>query len=142
MSTVGQKSSKWRFSVESTKVREFARAVRDDQSSKEQIPVPPTFPTFGENFRASENVGLNLDLDLRRVLHGEQEYEYLRPLRIGDRLVCQSQVVEDYAKKGRRGGTMRFIIIETEMRDEKSNEPVVRARSTVIETAAREEDVS
>ena len=139
MSLVGRTGSKWRFPVEWTKVREFARAVHDDHAEAEEIPVPPTFPTYGT--QAFETLDYLAELDLRRVLHGEQECEYRRPLRVGDRLVCQTRIVEDYMKEGRRGGKMRFIVAECEMRDERSGELVVRARTTVIETAPQTEEV-
>jgi acyl-coenzyme A thioesterase PaaI-like protein len=71
--------------------------------------------------------------DMTRVLHAEERYRYVRPLRIGDRLVCKTRVVEDYVKQGRRGGTMRFVATETEMRDEQSGELVVVTRTTMVQ---------
>ena len=72
-------------------------------------------------------------MDLRRVLHGEQEYEYVRPLRAGDVLTSQTQLKEEYEKEGKRGGTMRFVVSETVFRDQ-AGEIVAYSRSTTIET--------
>jgi hypothetical protein len=56
-------------------------------------------------------------------------------LRAGDRLRCRARVVEDYVKEGKRGGRMRFVVCETEMRDPATGVVVVRERATAIETA-------
>jgi acyl-coenzyme A thioesterase PaaI-like protein len=71
---------------------------------------------------------------MRRVLHGEQEFEYLRPLRAGDVLTATSRIVDEYEKEGKRGGTMRFVVSETEFRDQ-SGEVVAYSRGTSIVTS-------
>lgn len=128
----------WEFPVDWSKVREFARAVHDDHWNAEPLVPPPTFPTYLTADYIAWLVGEALNLDRRRTVHGEQEYEYLRPLRVGSRLRCRARVVEDYVKEGRRGGRMRFVVCETEMRDADTGEVVLRERSTAIETAPAE----
>ena len=82
---------------------EFARAIGEDHAEGEDMPVPPTFPIiFTTPFLEVLLVDL-LKLDRSRVLHGEQEYVYRRPLRIGDRIVARSRIAEDYEKVGKRG---------------------------------------
>jgi hypothetical protein len=127
--------AEWDFIVEAGKLREFARAVHDDPSVGI---APPTFPVYVTAAYVERLVVDILKLDRRRTVHGEQEYEYLRPLRAGDRLRCRARVVEDYVKEGKRGGRMRFVVCETEMRDATTGELVVRERATAIETAAAE----
>jgi acyl-coenzyme A thioesterase PaaI-like protein len=73
-------------------------------------------------------------LDMRRVLHGEQEFEYVRPLRVGDVLTAESYVKDRYEKEGKRGGTMTFIISETVFRDQQG-EIVAYSRGTTIQTS-------
>jgi hypothetical protein len=123
----------WEFTVEWGKVREFARAVHDDHANDPELQPTPTFPVYVTADFVERLIIEELKLDRRRVVHGEQEYEYFRPLKVGDRLSCQARVVEEYTKEGQRGGRMRFIICETEMRDTVSNELVLRERSTAIE---------
>lgn len=125
--------AEWEFAVEAGKLREFARAVHDDHRDAS---APPTFPVYVTAAYVERLVVEILKLDRRRTVHGEQEYEYLRPLRAGDRLRCRARVVEDYVKEGKRGGRMRFVVCETEMRDAATGELVVRERATAIETAA------
>jgi acyl dehydratase len=73
-------------------------------------------------------------LDYRRLLHGEQEFEYLRPIRAGDLLRFRSRTKEVFEKQGKRGGTMTFVIGETEFRNA-AGEVVAYLRNTAIETA-------
>jgi acyl dehydratase len=54
---------------------------------------------------------------LTRLLHGEQRFEYHRPLRPGMRLEVTSRPGRSWEKEGRRGGTMRFHETITELRD-------------------------
>jgi hypothetical protein len=124
--------AEWDFVVEAGKVREFARAVHDDNAVGV---APPTFPVSATAAYVEHLVVEVLKLDRRRTVHGEQEYEYRRPLRAGDRLRCRARVVEDYVKDGKRGGRMRFVVCETEMRDAATGDLVVRERATAIETA-------
>jgi len=56
-----------------------------------------------------------LDMDLRRVLHGEQEFEYLKPIYVGDVLTAVSTVENVFEKAGARGGTMTFGVTATEL---------------------------
>ena len=123
--------------VELGKIREFAKAIKDDNPAyKTGDVLPPTFlmtiahwldPTSG-GFRPG------IKLDMRRVLHGEQEFEYLRPIRAGDVLTargCTKDVVE---KDGKRGGKMLFVIGETEFKNQRG-EVVAYMRNTAIETS-------
>ncbi|HEX8969514.1 MAG TPA: MaoC family dehydratase N-terminal domain-containing protein [Chloroflexota bacterium] len=134
-SAVGLQGAPWRFPVEWTKVWEFARSVAEDHVG-DQMPVPPTFPAYGLCAFETMYGSAAARLDMHRVLHAEEHYRYLRPLRIGDRLRCQTRVVEDYRKQGRRGGTMRFIVTETEMRDEQTDALVVVTRTTMVQLHA------
>ncbi len=75
-----------------------------------------------------------LDIDLRRLLHGGQEYVFHGPPpRAGTELTFQTRVDKIYEKEGRRGGTMTFVETVTEFRDP-SGAVVAEARSTAIET--------
>jgi hypothetical protein len=132
-------AAEWVFDVEAGKVREFARAVHDAHARDEPLIAPPTFPVCISADYIDHLVNDVLRLDRGRTLHGEQEYEYLRPLRPGERLLCQARILEDFVKEGKRGGRMRFVVCETVMRNAQTGEVVLRERSTSIETAPRAE---
>ncbi len=77
------------YEVTEDSVREFAAAIGDSWTPGE--PVPPTFPvtvTFsgmGAFLAASE-------IDLAKILHGDQKFIYLRPVVVGDILTATLEV--------------------------------------------------
>ena len=121
--------------VELGKIREFARAVKDDKAVyREGTLAPPTFlMTLAHWIGDMGQARSAVKLDFRRLLHGEQEFEYVKPIRAGDVLRFRSRTKEVFEKQGKRGGKMLFIIGETEFRNQR-DEVVAYSRNTVIET--------
>ena len=90
--------------------------------------VPPTFLTAAEFLAFPPILGdPRLDLDFSRVLHGSQEYEYVRPLREGEAITVNARI-ETIRVKGGNG----FMTVVMEMADA-DGAPVAVARSTLIE---------
>ena len=137
---VGLQGPAFNMTVERGKVREFARATQShhaDYLEDAEPPIPPTFLTTVTFWQPPEAADLfrKLDIDGRRLLHGEQEYEFFwRVPRAGEDLTARTSVEEIYEKEGKRGGTMTFVVTVTDFHDERG-ELVARARSTAIETA-------
>jgi hypothetical protein len=133
-SFIGQTGEPVTMHVERGKIREFARAIKDDDplDAAGEL-VPPV--TFLESVRLWDHGRgrARPPIDLRRALHGEQEYELLAPIHAGDVLTAVSRIADVYEKPGKRGGTMGFVVTETEFRNQ-SGELVARARSVTIET--------
>lgn len=122
--------------VERGKIREFLRALHDDPDADASEPpvAPPTFlMTVAHWLDDLAATRPGVVLDRRRVLHGEQEFEYRRPIRAGEVLTVRSRVREVYEKHGRRGGAMLFVVSETEFRDA-GDAVVAYMRNTAIET--------
>ena len=124
--------------VERGKIREFARSCMSDDPEYVESPSPvilPTFLTTVNFWMNSETSPLaQVGLDLRRLLHGSQEYIFHGPPpRAGDDLTFQTRVDAIYEKEGKRGGTMTFVETVTEFRDAEGT-LVAEARSTAIET--------
>jgi hydroxyacyl-ACP dehydratase HTD2-like protein with hotdog domain len=65
------------------------------------------------------------------VLHGEQEFEYHRPIVVGDVVVGEGRILDIYEKES-KGRTMTFVVTETVWRDENSGDPVVTERFNLI----------
>ncbi len=130
--------------VERGKIREFARAIKDDNPiyfdeayathAAGGIVPPPTF-TMTLGFWDDGRSRPLLTYDVRRLLHGEQEFEYLAPIHAGDVLTATAHVADVYEKAGSRGGTMTFGVLETTFTNQRG-EKVLLSRSTLIETAA------
>jgi hypothetical protein len=90
--------------------------------------VPPTFATVAEFLAIPTLIGdPELGLDFTRVLHGGQEYEYARPLTVGETLTVTSRIGSIRIR-----GTSGFLVIVTELVDEEGA-VVCAARSTMVE---------
>jgi len=137
-SKVGLSDEPSTMPVERGKIREFARACKSTNPAyvEDRTPVsPPTFLTT-VNFwsRADQSPLARLDIDLRRLLHGGQEYVFHGPPpAAGTELTFQTRVDTIYEKEGKRGGTMTFVETVTEFRDA-AGTLVAESRSTAIET--------
>ncbi|MDM5209184.1 MaoC family dehydratase N-terminal domain-containing protein [Cytobacillus kochii] len=134
---IGKTGPTFMFEVDKRHVKQFAQAIGDDnplyteptyadQSPYNGLIAPPTFPVVA----GVEGEGIELDLDKKRMLHGEQSFIYHRPLKVGESLTCQIKVADLYEKEGKKG-KMQFIILDTEMRDTEGD-LVVTSRMNII----------
>jgi acyl dehydratase len=93
-------------------------------------PDLPAVPTFAVvlSLRAGQVVygDPHLGLDYSRVVHGEQEFVYHRPIRAGDRLLASGKVAAAAAK-----GRHELLTITTRITTE-AGEPVCQATSLLI----------
>jgi len=124
---IGHTFKPFTATVEAGKIRLFCKAIGEDDpiyvdeaaakaAGYRAIPVPLTFlqaiiaddPEKGGLLRL-----LNVDIGL--ILHGEQHFDYLAPVHVGDKVTCQQKVVDMYDKKG---GALWFVVQETEMKDQ------------------------
>ncbi|WP_336135194.1 FAS1-like dehydratase domain-containing protein [Natronomonas amylolytica] len=136
------------LTVEAGKVAEFAAAVGDDnpvfrdrevatERGLERRPAPPTFTrtSMFPQYRPEGvgRLGFDLGFDIRYELHGEQAYEFERPVYVGDTLSATTTLADAYEREGRDGATMTFAVLETVYRDE-SDDRVLTERETLIET--------
>ena len=156
-SLIGTPTGKSKITVERGPVSNFAKALTDDnpiyrnpEAAKaagfDNIPAPPTWgfamahwgafaeqqpedPTKGRN-PVMEVIGTLMQKG-GLVLHGEQEFEYHRPIVAGDVLRSEGKVVDAYEKES-KGKTMTFVVSETVWSDDKTGEPVLTARFNLI----------
>ena len=133
---VGIASKPYTAKVEREQVTRFAQAIGDNNllysdetyaanTAYEGITVPPTFLVA-----LGSDAEFPLELDYRRMLHGEQEFFYHHPVRIGDELHCTMTVTDVYNRVG-KSGTMQFLVLDTEMKKEDGT-LVAIARNTII----------
>jgi acyl dehydratase len=90
--------------------------------------VPPTIVTVPEIEAGLDHVVSDprLGIELSRVLHGEQEYRWSRPILVGETLTASATI-----ESVRDRGGMRFLILRTEVVDEAGG-LVAAGRSTLI----------
>ncbi len=67
-----------------------------------------------------------LGLDYTRVVHGEQEYEWRRPIVVGDELRATPRIADIYSR-----GPNEFLVIEAAILDA-DGDLVCVARSTLL----------
>lgn len=139
---VGKTYPPFTVRVEHGKIRELAEALRDENPlyRNEEAARRSRFggiiapPTLSRSFWwEGTQVHRDLGFDWRYVVHGEQEFEYYRPIKAGDVLTAQVRVADMYEKPGKRGGTMTFAVVETAYRNG-DGETVLVGRRTLIQT--------
>ncbi|MCA1832992.1 MAG: MaoC family dehydratase N-terminal domain-containing protein [Actinomycetota bacterium] len=126
------------FTVTAESIKKFADAVgdpnpvyRDASAAKAaghpDIIAPPTYLTklnfeYGAGMLADPDLGLNYMM----VVHGEQEYQSIRPVRAGDVLVMKPRIASIAAK-----GRNEYLVTEANI-DTQDGENVAVARSTIV----------
>jgi acyl dehydratase len=87
--------------------------------------APPTFTyALGALAFGAETWSNELGVDPARLLHGEQTFEYFRPIYADDEIVLQRRVVDRYDKKE---GKLSFVVVDTEAFNQR-HELCVRSR--------------
>jgi acyl dehydratase len=127
------------YEVSRVKIAEFASAIGDanplyrDRAAAQaaghrDVPAPPTFPiviSMSGSARAVMDPGLGINYAM--VVHGEQRFEYIRPIYAGDVVTCQS-TISDIHDAGRNV----LLTTQTEIRT-LEGEHVCTAHSTLVE---------
>ena len=139
---LGREYPPYAVTVERGKIKEFARAIGDDEplylddrvgaaSAWGDVIAPPTFSiTFRDEAADTAAFLKELGTDISRILHGEQEFEIFRPLQPGQTYLCRAKIVDIYEKTGRTG-PMAFVVRETTIADG-SNEIVATMRGVTV----------
>ena len=94
-------------------------------------PIPPTY-LFCLEMMDSENPFeflKTLNIDISRILHGEQSFDYHAPVVVGDTLTFQSRVADVADKKG---GAMTIVNVETRVTNQNGQHVADTFRSVVI----------
>jgi hydroxyacyl-ACP dehydratase HTD2-like protein with hotdog domain len=94
--------------------------------------APPTYPIafMTQAMSGGMETFSQLGLNFMTLVHGEQEFEYVRPLRVGETLTLTSRIGDIYEKTG-SSGTLDFVVLETEAKDA-DGKPVFYSRNTII----------
>ena len=107
------------YEVGREKIREFADAIGDDNAAYRDIEAakalgytdvvaPPTFPVVLSFVAGRQVIGdPELGIDYSRVVHGEQRFEYSRPIQAGDRLTATVTIEDIRSAAGNEILTMR-----------------------------------
>ncbi|EAW32322.1 hypothetical protein GP2143_13741 [marine gamma proteobacterium HTCC2143] len=126
--------------VEKGRLRFFAEAIgernpiyTDESAAKaagySAIPAPPTF-MFSVDLDGPDMLPILklLNLDIGRVLHGTQDFEYLGQIYAGDSITQKSKIADIYDK---RNGALEFVVQESTYTNQ-NDELVGRAQQTLV----------
>jgi N-terminal half of MaoC dehydratase len=129
-----------RLTVEHGKCLEMARAVRATAGEYTDSPRLTAVPTYTAalnhwGFSGADLIDA-LGLDLRRVLHGSEEFEFPDgPLHEGQDLLGEIRVVSREEKTSSTGRRMTVVSLETEFRHAATGRVAVRVRRNLLEMA-------
>lgn len=119
---IGVESEDRFVDVEAGQLRLFALAVAEpnliysDEAAARAaghpaLPAPPTFAfSLGLMAPAARGSLEEMGVDIGRILHGEQGFDYHAPIYAGDRIRLKTKTVDIYDKKG---GALEFVVQET-----------------------------
>lgn len=137
---IGHKFPSFSADVEKGRLQFFAKSIgetnpiySDEVAAREAgyktIPAPPTFP-FSLDMEGPELLpvlGL-LKMDVSRILHGTQEFEYPGMIYAGDTITVSSSIKDIFDKKG---GALEFIVMENSYTNQNSD-LVAKATCTLV----------
>jgi len=124
-SKIGYSFPSFPVAIEPVKLRELALAIgdanpvyQDRQAAQaagyENIPLPPTIATiflFWENKHFVEQLA-ELGIDVARLLHREESYEYLAPLHPGETLTGVMTVLDGSTRKGKNNSFVDLVTLQ------------------------------
>ncbi|GHO88291.1 FAS1-like dehydratase domain-containing protein [Dictyobacter formicarum] len=122
---VGYSFPAFTITIERSKIHELALAIGDENpiyhdlaaakaAGYEDLPLPPTAPTiftFWGNTKLWEQLA-SVGINVARVLHGEEEYEYVAPIAANDTLTGVTTIVDGKTRRTREG-SMDILTTET-----------------------------
>jgi len=129
---IGRVLSTGSATVDAEHVATFAAAL-GDANPEYQAVAPPTYPIafMAQAMSGGMNTFLELGLNFMTLVHGEQEFDYVRPVRVGETLTLTGRIADIYDKTNSAGAVLDFVVMETEGADE-SGKPVFYSRNVLI----------
>jgi len=138
---IGSESPPRSVTAEAGRIRLFAKAIgetdpiyTDEAAAKAAgyrgITAPPTFVhclgtmDVADPFARYKALGI----DLGKVLHGEQHFEYHAPICAGDELTYRAKISDIYEKKG---GALEFLVTDTTVTNQ-NDELVAEIRGITV----------
>lgn len=129
---IGRVLSTGSATVSAEHVAAFAAALGDVNPEYASY-APPTYPIafMTQAMSGGMETFLELGLNFMTLVHGEQEFEYVRPVKIGETLTLTGRIADVYEKTNSAGATLDFVVMETAGSDE-GGKPVFYSRNVLI----------
>ena len=129
---IGRVLSTGSATVDAEHVAGFAAALGDANPEYKTV-APPTYPIafMTQAMSGGMNTFLELGLNFMTLVHGEQEFEFVRPVKVGETLELTGRIADIYEKTNSAGATLDFVVMETEGKDT-AGKPVFYSRNVLI----------
>jgi acyl dehydratase len=148
-SVIGKESPPGRITLRADSMREFAKAIGetnpvyfDSQAARAagyaDIVATPTYPIAFMAESMDPDLFFDLGLNIPSIVHGEQEFEYHRPIVAGEELTVRGRIHDVWEKQG-QSGMLDFVVLEAAASDA-SGKPVYASRITLISKRATNEE--
>ncbi|MBT6842965.1 MAG: hypothetical protein HOA17_04095 [Candidatus Melainabacteria bacterium] len=133
---IGKKYPDLVYTVGKEKLLEFLIATKADQEKFKEI-APPTFPVvYGHELLWSVLFDQDLKLNLAKLVHGEQEFIYHKPVRVGDTITTKARIEKIFQK-----GPHDFIVMVSDSTNQ-AGEDVCTSIWTFVIRGGNDKDFS
>jgi acyl dehydratase len=143
-SKIGQSFAPFTYEVQSNKIHELTTAIGDNnpiyhsqeatqKAGFSAVPISPTAPTMFSLW-GDQRRGTNMKdagIDVARILHGEEEYEYLAPIYPNDVLTGTTTLMDGKTRLGSDGRTMDILTMETRYINQQQKH-VLTSKTTIV----------
>lgn len=100
------------------------------QAGHPALPAPPTFAFSLALARPDPFAWMEqLDIDLGRVLHGDQSFEYSGQIYAGDRITLEAEILDIFDRKG---GALDFVVQKTSVRNQRGEQLGSMISTTIV----------
>jgi len=120
------------ITIEAPRVRAYAAAIGDEHpaypASDEDVDGKTAPPTFAAVYALGAGSGslAQAGIPPYRLIHGEQEFEWRRAVRVGETLTAEGKIVDVAQKRN-----LTFVTAETRCTDS-AGEEVCVSRATIV----------
>ncbi len=142
-SKIGSSFPPFKIEVERCKIHELTLALGDENpiyhdreaaqaAGYDDVPLSPTAPTifsFWGNPHFLEKLA-SVGINVMRILHGEESYEYLATIYPGDTLVGVTTITDGKTRRS-QNGSMDIITLQTRYTNQ-DNQPVLNATTMFV----------
>ncbi len=143
-SKLGHSFPPFTLEVARNKIHELALAIGDDNpiyhnlaaaqtEGYRDVPLFPTAPTlftFWGNTQLWSQLA-SVGINVTRILHGEETYEYLAPIYPGDTITGVTTIVDGKTRRGKDGSSMDILTTETRYTNQR-DELVLSAKTLFV----------
>lgn len=130
------------YEVSKEKIKEYALATGDlnplyinEEESKKSpyggiIAMPQFAVVYAREILAKGLFDPELALNMPMLVHGEQEFEFFKVVKPGDKITTTSKIANIFQKQG-RSGSLDFVVLESESKNQ-NGELVSKGKWTFV----------